>query len=163
MDPAIASAIATRAHRGQTDRFGACVADHIGDVASAVDLDARSVAWLHDLVERTDIDIQALRSAGLTPLEEGALELLTRRGGEAYETHTLRIAFAPGDEGCLARIVKRADLDAHIASAPHGVDAPPYAWARRHIANAQWRNHEPVTRFAISTLRRDRAPLSIGA
>jgi hypothetical protein len=38
--------------------------------------------------------------------------------------------------------VKRADLDDHIAYAPPAIDAPPYTWAWRHIANAQWRNHE---------------------
>jgi len=125
MDPAVASAIAKRAHLGQTDRFGA-------------------------------------RVAGLSRVEEAALDLLARRDGETYETYALRIAFAPGDEGCLARAVKRAELDAHIASAPVDVDTPPYAWARRHIANAQWRNHEAVTPFAISPLTSD-APLSIGA
>src|SRR3954464_7506418 len=144
MDPVIAAVIAERAHDGQTDRFGACLADHVREVASAVAPDAQSVAWLHDVFEHTDIALQALRREGLTPLEEGALDLLTRRDGEEYETYTLRIAFAPGDAGCLARRVKQADLDAHMASAPPDVDAPPYAWARRHIANAQWRNHEAV-------------------
>src|SRR4051794_19394689 len=164
MDSAVASAIAKRAHLGQTDRLGGRVADHVARVASAVGPTARSVAWLHDVRERTDTGIEALRGQGLTPLEEAALNLLTRRDGEPYETYTLRIAFAPGDEGRLARAVKRADLDDHIASAPPRLDAPPYDWARRHIVNAQWRNHETdMRRLAISPPECDPITLGIGA
>jgi hypothetical protein len=155
MDPAVASAIATRAHLDQADRFGGRLLDHVARVASAVHPDARSVAWLHDVLERTDTSIDALRAEGLTPLEAAALELLTRRDGEAYEMYALRIAFASGEEGPLARTVKVADLDDHIAFAPPDVDIPPYAWARRSIANAQWRNREPVHHAAISVLARD--------
>jgi hypothetical protein len=56
----------------------------------------------------------------------------------------LRLKFAQGAAGRLARVVKHADLDDHLANASLVVDAPPYAWARRHIVNAQWRNHEAV-------------------
>jgi hypothetical protein len=142
MDSTVASAIARRAHVGQTDRFGGRVFDHVARVASAVPPTLRPVAWLHDVLERGNTDLGALRRDGLTPPEEAALDLLTRRDGESYEAYTLRLAFAHGDEGRLARIVKRADLEDHLATAQSGVDAPPYAWARRHIENAQWRNHE---------------------
>ncbi len=133
MDPAVASAIAKRAHVGQTDRFGGRLIDHVGRVAQSLPPDACSVAWLHDVLERTSMNVEALRSVGLTSLEEEALDVLTRRDGEAYEVYSLRVAFAPGDAGRLARAVKLADLDDHIASATSAVDAPPYAWARRHI------------------------------
>src|SRR4051812_12765833 len=148
MDPAVACAIAKRAHLDQADRFGGRLLDHVARVASSVLPNARSVAWLHDVPERTSTSIEALRGDGLTPLEAAALRLLTRRDGEAYETYALQIAFASGEEGRLARAVKVADLDDHIASAAPDMDTPPYAWARRNIANAQWRNGElvqPVT------------------
>lgn len=148
MDLTTASAIAKRAHAHQTDRFGGRMVDHLARVASAVPPSARSVAWLHDILERTSTDLGALRSSGLTPMEEAALRLLTRRDGEPYETYTLRLAFARGSDGRLARTIKRADLDDHIASATPAVEAPPYAWARRHIENAQWRNHESVPRVS---------------
>jgi hypothetical protein len=154
MYPAVASAIAERAHLDQVDRFGGRLFDHVTRVAATVHPHAQSVAWLHDVLERTSTSIDTLRSDGLTPLEAAALELLTRRNGESYEIYALGIAFAPGEEGRLARAVKVADLDDHIAFAPPEADTPPYAWARRSIANAQWRNHEPVGRPVISLPRR---------
>jgi hypothetical protein len=163
MDATVASAIARRAHLAQTDRLGGRVIDHVARVASTVPPDARSVAWLHDVLECTNVGIHALRSDGLTPLEEAALDLLTRRGGETYETYALRVAFASGDEGRLARTVKHADLDDRIASAPPALDTPPYAWARQHIANAQWRNNEPVARLVTSRPNGDALPVASGA
>jgi hypothetical protein len=160
MDPAVASAIAKRAHLDQADRFGGRLLDHVARVASAVPPNARSVAWLHDVLERTSTSIEALSTDGLTPLEAAALELLTRRDGEGYEMYALRIAFACGEEGRLARTVKVADLDDHIASAAPYADTPPYAWARRSIANAQWRNREPAQRAAISLVPPDALPVA---
>jgi hypothetical protein len=69
----------------------------------------------------------------LTPVELAALDMLTRRAGESYELYVLRLAYAPGAAGRLARTVKLADLDEHIAHA-WVPGAPPYEWARRHIA-----------------------------
>jgi hypothetical protein len=43
------------------------------------------------------------------------------------------MAYARGAAGRLARVVKLADLDDHIAR-PWVTGDPPYAWARRHIA-----------------------------
>jgi hypothetical protein len=142
MDPTVASEIARRVHAADTDRFGDRIVDHLARVAAAVPADARALAWLHDVLERTDTSREVLRRAGLTPTEDGALGLLTRDLGEPYEAHALRVALAPGLDGRLARLVKRADLDDHIAHARPGVEVPPYAWARRHIDSAQWRNHE---------------------
>jgi hypothetical protein len=47
----------------------------------------------------------------------------------------LRVAFACGEAGRLARIVKLADLDDHIVHA-WVPGRPPYEWARRHVAAA---------------------------
>ena len=142
MDPSLASGIARYAHRGRRDRFGESVVSHLARVAAAVPDDARATAWLHDILEASEIDPAELLSEGLSPAERDALELLTRVPGEIYKLYVRRIANAPGDAGRLARAVKLADLDdrlTHHGSAP---DAPPYAWARRHIACAQLRRHE---------------------
>jgi hypothetical protein len=145
MDTTVAYLIASRAHEGQVDRFGSPLVDHLARVAAAVPPEARPLAWLHDLLERTDTTVEYLRGAGLTPVEESALRLLTRRRGESYETYTLRLVFATGLDGRLAHTVKLADLDDHIAHARLDVDAPPYAWARRHIESVQRREREEAT------------------
>jgi hypothetical protein len=108
--------------------------DHLRRVAAAVPPDARPVAWLHDLLERTATDPAELRLRGLTPVEASALELLTRSGSEDYALYISRITHERGPAGPIARQVKLADLDDHLA-APHAGDpsSPPYAWARRHL------------------------------
>jgi hypothetical protein len=112
--------------------------DHAERVAAAVTPDARPIAFLRGILEQTSTDDETLRRTGLTELELTALELLTRTPGESYELYVLRIAHAPGAAGRLARTVKLADLDDRLAR-PRRLDAPPYAWARRHIVNARGR------------------------
>ena len=142
MDPAEARALAHISHGDDRDRFGDLVVEHVARVAAAVPPDAQATAWLHDALEGSAVDSAELHRHGLTAVEYAALDLLTRAPGEEYELYLLRIAYAPGEEGRLARAVKLADLDDHLAHgrAPHS--APPYAWARRHIASAQFFRHE---------------------
>jgi hypothetical protein len=139
MDATVARSIALLSHDSRLDRFGEPVVDHVERVAAAVPPDARSIAFLHDVLEHSGTTIDDLRAAGLSPLEQAALDLLTRGADESYEAHTLRVAHAPGREGALARTVKLADLDDHLAhrEMPHA--APPYAWARMHIATGRAR------------------------
>jgi hypothetical protein len=133
MDPSIARRIARANHRGQRTRFGGSVIEHIRHVAAAVPPDARAVAWLHDLFELSSLGPEHLRPDGLTAVDEIALALLTRGPAMTYEDYVVRIAAATGEAGRIARMVKLADLDDHLAQgwAPPG--APPYAWARRRV------------------------------
>jgi hypothetical protein len=112
------------------------VTEHVERVGDAVPAAARTVAFLHDALERSATCRAELVAGGLTELEAAALDLLTCAAGEPYELHVLRIAAARGPAGRLARIVKIADLDDHIA-APWVIGDPPYAWARRRIVIAQ--------------------------
>ena len=137
MDDAIARGIAHLSHVGQLDRFGEPLIEHIERVAAAVAPDARAVAFLHDVLEHSDTSVSELSAQGLTPVELGALRLLTRGPGESYEAHALRIVHAPGREGALARAIKVADLDDHLEHREMPPGAPPYAWARRLIAAAR--------------------------
>ena len=66
-----------------------------------------------------------------------ALELLTHAAGEPYEVYIRRIADARGPAGALARIVKLADLEDHLAHAAIPSDAPPYTWARTQLLSAR--------------------------
>lgn len=136
----VARAIAKTVHKGQTTRTGSPVFEHLRRVAAAVPSDARTTAWLHDVLERTDLTIADLRSQGVSPVELSALVLLTRPTGDDYRSYLERIADAPGPAGALARIVKLADLEDHLADS-RGVSAstPPYTWGRRTILLAQTR------------------------
>src|SRR4051812_32606677 len=136
MDATIARSIAHVAHTGRRDRFGELLIEHVERVAAAVPDHVRALAYLHDVLEHSDTAVDELEAEGLTALELAALRLLTRAPGESYEAYTLRVAHGGGPEGELARLVKLADLADHLARAALPDGAPPYGWARMHVANA---------------------------
>jgi hypothetical protein len=136
VEAGIAHRIASRHHVGQRNRFGDPVIDHVERVAAAVPAEARATALLHDLFERCPTANRGLLAKGLSPTELKALELLTHSEYEPYEAYVRRIAEAPGPAGRIARLVKLADLDDHLAHAIIPADAPPYAWARKLLLNA---------------------------
>ena len=125
--------VAHYSHVQQRDRHGVPIVEHVARVVAAVPAEAQALAWLHDVLEHSPTTTAELSAQGLTAVERAALELLTRQAKESYEMYILRIAYAPGAAGRLARVVKLADLDDHLARAWHPAD-PPYAWARRHVA-----------------------------
>ncbi len=59
-----ARAIANTAHRGQQTAAGSPLLDHVRRVAAAAPKQARVTAWLHDVLERTDVTIGQLRAGG---------------------------------------------------------------------------------------------------
>jgi hypothetical protein len=132
-----AQVIAERAHRGQIEPSGEPLIAHVRRVAAGVPAFARSVAWLHDVLEWTRTGERELVAAGLAPHELAALRLLTRRPGEAdddaFMAEVRAIALAPGRSGAIARTVKRADMEDRERHPRHpGARwAPPYGRARR--------------------------------
>jgi hypothetical protein len=136
VEPGVALGIASRQHEGQRNRFGDPVIDHVRRVAAAVPPDARATALLHDLYELCPAAHRQLRGKDLTRTELEALELLTHASDEPYEVYVRRIADAPGPAGRLARTVKLADLEDHLAHRSIPADAPPYAWARELLLTA---------------------------
>jgi hypothetical protein len=142
MDPVVARDVARRLHGGQRTRFGELVVEHLARVEAAVPTHARAVAWLHDVMEGSSVTSFELQVYGLTSVELEALGLLTHVDAETYELYVLRIARARGAAGRLARTVKLADLEDHLAHAAVPADAPPYAWARRRVAVARARDAE---------------------
>jgi hypothetical protein len=144
MDPSVARNIAHYSHTDDRDRFGEPVIEHVERVAAAVPDEARAVAFLHDVLEQTGTSVAELSAQGLTPVEMAALKLLTRGDAETYEAYALRVAWALGPEGELARCVKMADLDDHLNHATMPAGTPPYGWARRHIRVAQERRRGMV-------------------
>src|SRR5664279_5502382 len=134
LDPRVACNISSRSYARQRDRFGEPVIEHVARVSAAVPPWARAVARLHDLLELAPMTAAELCAQGLTAGEYHTLELLTRLERQPYAAHVRRIADAPGDPGRIARAVKIADLDDHLAHRWLPPEAPPYAWARRYLS-----------------------------
>lgn len=114
MDTGRAQAIAERLHLGDREEDGTPVIRHVQRVAGTVTEQARAVAWLHEVLERTAVTERELLVAGLTSDELRALRLLNRPSDSLsdrrYLAHLELIAQAAGGSGRLARIVKTADL-----------------------------------------------------
>lgn len=130
----LAKRFAESAHAGR-DEDGAPEIAHVRRVATSVLPEARNVAWLHDVLERSSLSAADLMSAGFTPDEVEAVQLLTRDrstdNDDAYLAHVAVIGMATGRAGRLARQVKTADLlDRlwHPRVHPNGW-TPPYAEA----------------------------------
>jgi hypothetical protein len=162
MEPAVAHTIASQNHADERNRFGDRVIDHVERVAAAVPTDALATALLHDVLEVCPTGRWQLRGKDLTRTELEALELLTHAAGESYERYVRRIADARGPAGRLARIVKLADLEDHLAHAELRADAPPYAWARRQVLAARDRAGDAAAGTPPQT-RRPAVPGSGGA
>jgi len=104
--------LAVRVHGDQRDRDGSFHIDHVARVAQSVaDDDAHQrVAWLHDVIEDSDLTPENL-GGRLAPDELQALCLLTHDAtAESYERYVQRIIDAPEAAGRLARAIKDADM-----------------------------------------------------
>ena len=142
VEPTDARNIAYARHGERRNAAGEPIVQHLERVAASVPAEAKTVAYLHDVLEHSDASIADLEAEGVTPVELEAVELLTRDSDESFEAHTLRITYAKGPEGRLARTVKLS----------RGGSIPshrPYAWARRHVAAGRARFDSPP-RFGSS-------------
>lgn len=104
----VALAIATAAHRGQTDKRGEPYIMHPIRVAQAVWAQGeahRIVAILHDVVEDSPWTVTLLAFEGFAPEVLSAVDALTKRRNEPYAGYLVRVAAEP-----IARAVKIADL-----------------------------------------------------
>lgn len=100
--------IAERAHAGQVDKLGEPYLEHVRRVAAFVAGDplAEVVAWLHDVLEDTELTAADLRAAGMEEQVIAAGVAITRLEGEREEDYLARVSADP-----VARKVKlEADL-----------------------------------------------------
>lgn len=98
--------LAATAHAGQVDKSGAPYAEHLRFVADHVaGDDAKTVAWLHDIVEDTPVTLDDLRREGFPEHIVAAVDAHTHRADEAYLDYVRRAAANP-----LARQVKMQDV-----------------------------------------------------
>lgn len=111
----MAAALASIAHRGQIDKIGAAYIDHPARVAERFDWLGEPVhhcaAWLHDVVEDSDITEQDLLDAGILPATVDVVALLTRRNDVSDGDYYARIKANP-----IARAVKLADIADNCAA-----------------------------------------------
>jgi (p)ppGpp synthase/HD superfamily hydrolase len=106
MNSVFARELANRAHEGQTDLAGEPYIGHIYTVVAGVESeDAKTVAYLHDIVEDTHYTLDDLRNY-FPPHIVDAVEHLTRREGESYTDFIRRVR-----QNKLATEVKVADLE----------------------------------------------------
>ena len=103
--------LAVQVHTGHVDRGGKPYLLHVLQVVAACrdDLDAATVAALHDVVEDSSLTCKHLREQGFPAEVVEAVDALTRREGEAYEDAIERASSLP-----LARRVKIADLESNL-------------------------------------------------
>lgn len=116
-----AAKIAERAHRGQKDKTGRPYIEHLRRVADAVEtLDEKTVAYLHDIVEKGEgWNLHRLREVGFGLSVVAAVDALTRRMDESEEGFICRAA-----SNELALPVKIADLRDNLWQAYQAGVAP---------------------------------------
>ena len=98
--------IAKKAHLGQVDKAGEDYIKHPEKVASFVKTDEeKAVAYLHDVIEDTELTLEDLREYGFSEEVLKAVDVITKKKGQDYQTYLNSVK-----ENKLARVVKLADL-----------------------------------------------------
>ena len=98
--------IAKKAHLGQVDKAGEAYIKHPEKVASFVKTDEeKAVAYLHDVIEDTELTLEDLYEYGLSKEVIEAVDIITKKRGEDYQSYLNLVK-----KNKLARAVKLADL-----------------------------------------------------
>lgn len=107
-----ARALAGLLHRGQVDKAGRPMFDHVRRVAERTEYYGEAtVAFLHDIVEDTPCTIHDLERLGFSKSAVESVDALTRRKGEVYKDYLGRVR---DDVDGVAVAVKLADLADHL-------------------------------------------------
>jgi hypothetical protein len=140
-----AEALARDVHDAQVDKAGRPYVEHLRRVCYRVGDDPwdATIAWLHDIVEDTDVTPDGLRALGFPSFVVEAVVLLTRIDGQPYRSFISNIQVAAQHEwdgyedgNTRARRVKIADLLDNL-DPRRGHDDPSlrerYVWALDHL------------------------------
>ena len=104
-DVETAKSWAERLHQGQLDKAGQPYIGHPARVAGRLETpEARVVGWLHDTVEDTGLTLEEVTEQ-FGPETAAALDAVTRRAWEDWDTYLLRVKANP-----IATQVKISDL-----------------------------------------------------
>lgn len=102
-----AYALAEKAHAGQKDKGGNDYIEHPKAVAAMMDTDlGKAVAFLHDVVEDTEISFDDLKEYRFSNQIIEAVKALTRHKNESYDAYIDRVIQNP-----IAKKVKLADME----------------------------------------------------
>ena len=107
-----AISIAVDSHSGQVnDKAQPYVLHPLRMMFKAVTIEEKIIAVLHDVIEKTTIDLEYLRSVGFSDRIVLGIDALSRRPQENYDKYIDRVA-----ENKLATKVKIIDLNDNISS-----------------------------------------------
>jgi (p)ppGpp synthase/HD superfamily hydrolase len=109
----LAESISRAAHHGQTEEStGDDYILHVIRVAALVDgVSAKAVAWLHDVIEDSDLTLEDLEKKNIPPQIVWSVDLLTRHPDTTYQQYIKHIKRSRDH---LAVEVKIADLKDHL-------------------------------------------------
>lgn len=113
----VALKIAQRAHAEQADKAGQPYINHPIHVSKQVDTEEeKAVALLHDVIEDSEITLDDLRAHGLPAAVVDAVDCMTKRKGENYESYLRRVK-----SSSIAKVVKIADMEhnSDLSRLPH--------------------------------------------
>ena len=98
--------ISTKAHKGQKYKAGKDYINHPMTVAAMVNEDnEKIVAYLHDVVEDTNVTLADLKEVGFDNDVIEAIDAITKRDGENYDDYIYRVS-----NNKIAKQVKIADM-----------------------------------------------------
>jgi (p)ppGpp synthase/HD superfamily hydrolase len=86
----LAKAVATKAHRGQTDRGGVDYINHPTVIADKVKHEGENyeiVAWLHDVIEDSEFTMDDIKAFGFNKDVTDAVAILTRNSSMNYDEY----------------------------------------------------------------------------
>ena len=114
-----ARALACKAHAGQTDKADRPYVQHLERVAARCSTDEqKQIAWLHDILEDTQVQVSDLQAAGFHQRILDAVGVVTRRRAEPYRDYIRRVAQSGQAD---AITVKQADLADHLEVHPETI------------------------------------------
>lgn len=110
-----AEKVARKAHEGQRRKNGESYSTHLELVVSQFDGDefAQTVAWLHDVIEDTDVTAEELREHGFSEDVLKEVILLSKPRELSYQQYINRIK-----SSLIAVKVKKADIVANLIDNP---------------------------------------------
>jgi (p)ppGpp synthase/HD superfamily hydrolase len=120
----LAKRIATAAHKNQTRRGGEAYITHPAKIAARVEDRLKPIAWLHDVVEDTDIKIEDLIALGFPKYITDAVDLLTHRKEDSNTIYWKKILTNKD-----AVMIKLEDIRDNLGSNPSDYAKQKYAKA----------------------------------